>query len=150
MDKSNYRVRSYLGSGCNVCGGGTMKPITEELRQSLIEYGKLFNSGGPKGKAGLLIEIAIESLMAEPYRSRYRLRAKGNHPEIVWSSWFPGAGKALRKSHNVEVDHLYAAPPVPVIKLPEKYSNHEGFLTDTEQGYNDAIDEVASIINGLS
>ena len=42
-----------------------MKPITEQERQSLIEYGTLFNTTGTRGKMNRLVEIALASLTAD-------------------------------------------------------------------------------------
>ena len=133
-----------------------MKPITEEMQQNLLDWipehiEHLKSEGGLSTYAKNCIaslEIALASLTTGLIGVVNRGSTSDNnefldakvecvHPQAGWENFQDGFT-------------LYTAPPVPVVKLPEKYSDHEGFLTDTEQGYNDAIDEVASIINGLS
>ena len=112
-----------------------MKPITEENRRQLIALASIEISRWklPADKQYIvdLMEIALASLTAEEVG--YVAVGETSIPSVEYcASVVPG-------------DSLYTIPPVPVIQLPEKYSDHEGFLTDTEQGYNDAIDEIKHI-----
>ncbi|MBS0895601.1 hypothetical protein JK211_16540 [Tatumella sp. JGM130] len=128
--------------------------ITEQRRQELISHGnelkERIEDFGHKSDFELmtlqLVEIALASLTAEPTYSRYRLTPKGSNPETEPSSWFPGDGKAFGKSHDVEVNYLFTAPPVPVIKFPEyqKLLDHPV----VKSRWNQCIDEVKRL-NGL-
>lgn len=115
-----------------------MKPITEELRQSLIEYGKLFNSGGTKGKTGLLIEIALASLTANEVG--YVAAGETSIPSVEYCA------------PVVAGDCLYTDPPVPVIKLPDEIlpmGQDSEYDSGHEEGWSDCLAEIKRL-NGLS
>ena len=130
-----------------------MKSITEDYRQQLITDCKkaisdaeiyIASIGNDPDVESVLTrnKIALASLTAEPVGSIMSMTCNaGGLTEARVYMREPGLPDALRD--------VYTAPPVPVIKLPEKYTDHEDFLTDTEQGYNDAIDEIKHL-NGLS
>ena len=150
-----------------------MKPITEEQQKALIAFNtkkleslkfaikqSAFSETREDLELELLtVEIALASLTDDTFM--YGISdsdGKAHFSEYCVDVDGIGVSDEVCTLNDGETDlpggyrvvPLYTAPPVPVIKLPEKYSDHEGFLTDTEQGFNDAIDEVASIINGLS
>lgn len=113
-----------------------MKPITEDQRQKLISLAQIEISRWkvPSDKQYMveLMEIALASLIAE---------AKYARP-------FGTDGETLIQcdAEHEEAIPLYAAPPVPVIKLPEyqKLLTHPAVKTR----WNECIDEVKRL-NGL-
>ena len=135
-----------------------MKPMTEDRRQELLYTAKeLLNRRNIYGSdihdVKAIAEITLAALTADTSKLT-ELAAKVRKVRED-ASEFDGDRRGMWE-YQEEQERLlleeavkYTTPPVPVIKLPEKYSDHEGFFTDTEQGYNDAIDEIKRL-NGLS
>ena len=147
----------------NIEDGEEMRPITEEQRQALIESANemltrrnIYGSDIHCVKA--IAEIAIASLTVDVFM--HGISDPDGDPyfsECCVDDDGSGVSDEVCALNDCETDciggyrvtPLYTSPSVPVIQLPEKYTDYEDFLTDSEQGYNDAIDEIKRL-NGIS
>ena len=134
-----------------------MKPITEQERQGLIghsnELKERIEHFGHKSdfesKTLQLVEIALASLTAAPEVSEI----ESVHPENGNTIIHLRRGglknispEDIAEYEMIETEKFYAAPPVPVIKLPEyqKILDHPA----VKSRWNQCIDEVKRL-NGL-
>ena len=113
-----------------------MKPITEQRRQELIEYIKAalaahVQRGGDSDEEDVF-KTALASLTAVPVKTKLKYSSvlpkfigETNEVESLHcfihgdTPDFPTQEEAYTEACNMTGD-LYTAPPVPVIKLPEK------------------------------
>lgn len=126
-----------------------MKPITEEQRKELIKFlGAVFesmNGNEPvnhnefdiEGMTKMVLEIALESLAAEPAAEIRCMEDQNLVVENVADGFTLGR-------HGV-----YTAPPVPVIKFPNPHDIPDGYDLDscmaTVQWYQNEVKR----LNGL-
>lgn len=131
-----------------------MKPITEEQRQALITEIRTFLDGNTFIRETVekqAYEIALASLTAEvAFGVIKSVNPDSGNINIHYQ---PGGINNIDPDYvaemeMVEVDRLYAAPPVPVIKLPDEFDDWSEKYTDYEHGWNTCLDEVKRL-NGL-
>ena len=131
-----------------------MKPITEQRRQDLIEF---INLRMPLAKDDSnmrqVYEIALSSLNAV-------LVGKVNRGEVSDDNEYPHAKVECVHPHadwnNFKNGFaLYTAPPVPVMKLPEKKDSEHvyhgaigAFNAGKSAGYNECIADIEQL-NGV-
>lgn len=123
-----------------------MKPITEQERQSLIEYGTLFNTTGTKGKMNRLVAIALASLTAVPVAVTDISEINDLKNEGWIGNFLAPEFQGVDSEDRV---YLYTAPPVPVIKLPNPQDIPDGYHLQscmaTVQWYQQELER----LNGL-
>ena len=131
-----------------------MKPITEQERQALIEYGTLFNTTGQQGKMNRLIEIALASLAANPEMYSNRIEICDSYGPEIENRVYPDLLSAMKSKddHGGVIVGLFTAPPVPVIKFPDDHKidgvGSLSYATGYEDGHQEAIEKIKRL-NGI-
>lgn len=126
-----------------------MKPITEQERQSLIEYGTLFNTTGTRGKMNRLVEIALASLTADSV-----MQVIYNNPhEEGYVEWVDCNEEYFKGVPNNCKRIVYTAPPVPVVKMPgviknNKVNESDEYYLGIQSGWNECLEEIR-LLNGI-